>query len=488
LQGTAELSERGANSEQQALETQEPNGLLIEAVDERALAEARERNVARLRRVWNERRWLFRVAVWGLVLSTAVAFLIPKRYTATARLMPPDQTSTGAGAMLAAVAGRAGSLAGMAESALGLKTTGALFIGILQSDTVQDDLIQKFGLQKEYRARYLEDARKDLASHTAISEDQKSGIITVAVTDHSPERARSMAQEYVNELNWVVSHQTTSSAHRERVFLEQRLAQVKRELEAAENGFSQFASKNGAIDIKEQGKAMVTAAATLQGQLIAAESELEGLRQVYTDNNVRVRATEARVGELKRQLEKLGGKGAGETSGIQSLYPPIRQLPVLGVTYADLYRKVKVEEAVFETLTQEYELAKVEEAKEIPTVKVLDAPAVPQKKSFPPRLLIMALGTMLALVGGVTWVLGQAAWKATDTADPRKALASEVWSDVREALPWVSLNGSGASQPAGWLREKFRRSQAEKAEASEPLGGPEDGEAGESKQEEATKD
>jgi uncharacterized protein involved in exopolysaccharide biosynthesis len=471
------LSELRTNSEHQALETLEPNGLLIEAVDERALAEARERNAARLRMVWNERRWLFRVAAWGLVVATAIAFLIPKRYASTTRLMPPDQASTGTGAMLAALSGRAGSLAGMAESALGLKTTGDLFIGILESDTVRDDLIRKFALQKEYGTRYLEDARKDLAGQTDISEDRKSGIITVRVTDRSPERASLMAQEYVNELNWVVSHQTTSSAHRERVFLEQRLAQVRQELESAEKDFSQFASKNGAIDIKEQGKAMVTAAAALQGQLIAAQSELEGLRQIYTDQNVRVRATEARVGELRRQLEKLGGKGAGEATGIQSLYPPIRQLPVLGVSYADLYRKVKVEEAVFETLTQEYELAKVQEAKEIPTVKVLDAPAVPQKKSFPPRLLIMFLGTFLALTGGIAWVLGEAAWHATDTADPRKALAADVWSDVRGALPWFSPNGSSGAErrgrraAAGWLRRKFRRSKnGEPAENPPPAG------------------
>jgi capsule polysaccharide export protein KpsE/RkpR len=477
------MSELRANSEQQALETQELNGLLIEAVDERALAGARERTVVRLRLAWNARRWLSRVALWGLVLSTAVAFLIPKRYTSTARLMPPDQTSVGTGAMLAMLGGRAGALAGLAESALGLKSTSDLFIGILESDTVRDELIQKFGLKKEYRDRYLEDARDDLDSHTDISVDRKSGIITVRVTDHNPTRASMMAQEYVNELNWVVSHQTTSSAHRERVFLGERLTQVKQELETAEKDFSQFASKSGAIDIKEQGRAMVTSAAMLQGEMIGAQSELEGLRQIYTDNNVRVRATEARVGELKRQLEKLGGKGADETSGVQSFYPPIRQLPVLGVSYADLYRKVKVEEAVFETLTQQYELAKVEEAKEIPSVKVLDTPAVPQKKSFPPRPLIIFLGTFLALMGGIAWVLGHAGWGATETSDPRKTFATEVWSDVREALLRASQNGSGMGRPAGWLRKKFRGSGLEGAEAPGHRGGAKNDESGEAKAE-----
>lgn len=450
------MSELLTHSEQQALETQEPNGLLVNVADDRALRETRERTAARMRLLWKERRRLFRVAVWGLAFSAVVAFLIPKRYTSTTRLMPPDQTSSGASAMLAAVAGRAGSLAGLAEGALGLKTTGDLFVGILESDTVRDDLIRRFGLRSVYRDRYLEDAREDLASHTGISADPKSGIISVSVVDRDARRATAMAQEYVDELNLVVSHQTTSAAHRERAFLEERLAQVKQELETSEKNFSQFASKNGAIDIKEQGKAMVTAAATLQGELIAGESELQALRQIYTDNNVRVRATEARVTELKHQLEQLGGSGTNEMSGIQSFYPPIRRLPVLGVSYADLYRKVKVEEAVFETLTEGYEMAKVEEAKEIPSVKVLDAPAIPLKKSFPPRLLIMFLGTMLALAVRAASVLGRAAWGATETSDPRKALVTEVWSDVSEALSWASANGSGTSRPIGWLREKLR--------------------------------
>ena len=202
----------------------------------------------------------------------------------------------------------------------------------------------------------------------------------------------------------VVTQLNTSSAHRERVFLEDRLTQVKQDLETAEQNFSQFATKNTALDIPTQGKAMIEAAATLEGQLIAAQTELEGLKQVYADGNVRVRSTQARVDELRRQIEKsLGSKsgdpGTGNGQNRQSLYPSIRELPALGVGYADLYRNTKVQEAVFQTLTQEYELAKVQEAKETPSVKVLDPPNVPEKKSFPPRLLIVALGTALTMVG-----------------------------------------------------------------------------------------
>jgi capsule polysaccharide export protein KpsE/RkpR len=302
----------------------------------------------------------------------------------------------------------------------------------------------------------MEDARKALAARTDTSVDRKSQIITITVTDKNPQRAEAMAQAYLEELNRLVAEVSTSAARRERVFLEGRLKAVNQDLETAEREFSQFASKNTAIDIKEQGKAMVDAAATLQGQYIAARSELEGLRQIYTNNNVRVRATEARIAELESQLEKLGGKG--ESSSLADaekndpLYPSIRKLPLLGVAYADLYRKTKVEETVLETLTQEYELAKVQEAKEIPTVKVLDSPNLPDKKSFPPRMLVVELGTMLAFSCGVVWVLGSALWRRTDPADPRKVLAHEIFDTAKAAIPWPSRNRYGIGDSGSGIR------------------------------------
>ncbi|HEX5423660.1 MAG TPA: GNVR domain-containing protein [Candidatus Acidoferrales bacterium] len=420
-------------------------------LDEEDVRAARERAIARLTLLWNRRQFLARTAGVGLLVATLIAFLIPKRFTSTARLMPPDQGPGNGMAMMAALASKAGSLGSLGSELLGLKTTGDLFIGILQSRTVQDDLITKFDLRKVYSVREWESARKILASRTDVSQDRKSEIITISVFDRSPNRAQEMAAEYINSLDSVVTNLNTSSAHRERVFLEGRLSQVQTDLESAEKTFSQFASKNTAINIEEQGKAMITAGATLEGQLIAAQTELEGLRQIFTDNNVRVRETQARVDELKNQLRNIGGK-AGPTSGGTEqneglLYPTIRQLPVLGVTYADLYRRMKVEEAVFETLTQQYEAAKVEEAKETPSVKVLDPPNVPEKKSFPPRLLIMFLGILMAFAAGVTWLLGSEAWDSTDPSDVRKVFATRVWSDVRASVPWAARNGHNGTGP-----------------------------------------
>ena len=423
-------------------------------------------SVVYLRLLWERRRFLARLAVYGLLGGTLIAFLIPTRYESTARLMPPDNTQTGNIAMAAAaLSGGAGGLGGFAGDVLGIKSTSDVFVGILSSRTVQDKLIQQFDLRKLYGDRRMEDARRDLAERTGFSVDRKSQIISLTVIDHDPKRAAAMGQAYVEELNRLVAELSTSSARRERIFLEERLQAVSKDLELAEKEFSQFASKNSAIDIKEQSKAMVEAAATLQGRLIAAESELQGLKQIYTDNNVRVRSVKARVNELQQQLEKIGGKGedALAPSGQQqaALYPSIRRLPLLGVTYENLYRRTRVQEAVLESLTKEYELAKVQEVKEIPVVKVLDSPSIPDKKSFPPRLLIMFLGTAFAFGVASTWVFGKTAWDQTDSSNPRKAFAQEVFTTVRVRLPKFAQNGAGKHSRAQESGSLFRRSTNE---------------------------
>ena len=436
----------------------------------RALELSRARAVAMQRLIWGNRRFIFRATAAGVLLSTLIAFLIPKRFQTTARLMPPDQGSSGMGmAMMAAASGSIGSQVGsslgsMAGDLLGLKNSSDLFIGIVQSRTVLDDVVNKFDLKKIYSDRRMEDAREELIKNTSVSADRKSGIITIQVVDLSPTRAAAMAGEYINELNQVVTLLNTSSAHRERVFLEDRLAQVKQDLETAEQNFSQFATKNTALDIPTQGKAMIEAAATLEGQLIAAQTELEGLKQVYADGNVRVRSAQARVDELRRQIEKtLGSKsgdpGSGNGQNRRSLYPSIRELPALGVGYADLYRNTKIQEVVFQTLTQQYELAKVQEAKETPSVKVLDPPDVPEKKISPPRLLIMMLGGMLAMVGSAAWFFGKQAWDQTEQEDPQKMFAQEVILTVREGFPWAATNGSGQGSISSKVWRRVRRTK-----------------------------
>jgi uncharacterized protein involved in exopolysaccharide biosynthesis len=446
-------------STRQRPEGRDPQVLEQLAGEESAMRTARARQAEMLRMLWERRRALFRASVAGLLISTLVAFLLPKSYTSTAQLMPPDSQSSTGLAMMAALAGKTlGSLAGLTGDLLNLKSSGALFIGVLKSETSQDRIVQEFNLKKVYHERYVMDARKTLDGKTDVSEDRKSGIITIRVTDRDPRRAAAIANAYVDELNGLVAQLSTSAAHRERIFLEDRLKVVKVELDQAVNLLAQFASKNNTLDMQIEGKAMLDAAGNLTGQLIAAQSQLQGLRQIYTENNARVKALEARVAELRNELQKLSGikeNSAAPSYGGSTLlqtgddppadtsssvpFPSIHNLPLVGAKYADYYRNAKIQETVFELLTEQYELAKVQEAKETPSVKVLDPGRVPEKKSFPPRLLIMFLGTFLTFCVTTLWMAGTKGWVEVDPEDPRKLLASDVAATLR--AQWATPNG-----------------------------------------------
>jgi capsule polysaccharide export protein KpsE/RkpR len=409
--------------------------------------------------LFENRRLLYRVVARAIVLSAIVAFLLPRSYESTVSIMPPESLGGGAN-MLAALAAKASpGLAAIAGNLFGISGNGALFVSLLQSRTVQDHIVDKFNLQKVYWSRYKEDARKRLSRNTDVEQDRKSGVISVTVTDKSPQRARDIAQAYMNELDHLVSEVSTSSARRERIFIEQRLTSVKADLQDAEKQFSVFASKNTALDIKEQTRAMVGSAALLQGQLMAAESELQGLEQIYSSNNVRVRTLKARLDELKRQLQKMSGTDASLVDGAtpsDELYPSIRKLPLLGVEWADLYRRMKVQETVYELLNQQFELARIQEAKEIPTVNVIDLPNVPERKSSPHRLLIILIVTIISAAGAAMWLTTKARLERLDPQDPHKLLVAHFGGRLHEIGARFARNSLAArifryARPLRWV-------------------------------------
>ena len=375
--------------------------------------------VAHLRLLWTRRQQICHLGACALLVSTAVAFLIPKRYESTARLLSPPIAFKAIPDIAAAFS-------------LDLPSTGDLFVGILNSRTVQDRLIHQFDLQKLYRARLMEDARKDLAKHTAISIDRKSEIISITVRGEQPERVAGMTEAYVDALNHLITELSTSSTRRERIFLEDRLQVVTRELEAAEKELSQFASGSMVIEPPVESKAMIDAAATLQGRLIGELSLYQELRSIYTDNDIRLRAVRTSVDEMRLQLKEMNDRDLGKTAG----FPSMRKLPLLGVTYADLERQVRIQEAVLQTLTVEHETAKIQEAKEISVIKVLDHATIPDKKSFPPRLLIITLGTTVGISVSIGWIFVKAAWSRVNPSDGRKLLALEVFTTAKALVPF----------------------------------------------------
>ncbi len=391
--------------------------------------------------LWSKRKFLSKVVVGGFLLSTLVVFLLPNQYESTTRIMPPEQASGGA-AMLAALVGRgqaAGGLASLAGGLFGGRGNGALFVDLLRSGTISGHLIDRFQLQHVYSKRYVVDTAKKLARKTSISEDAKSGVITIAVEDTERGRARDLAQAYVDELNALVVKVNTSSARREREFIEQRLQTVGLELQQAQLEMSDFSTKNAAIDIKEQTRAMVDADAKLQGLLVASESELDSLEQIYGNQNARVRAAEARVGVLRRELARdtdgaPPGISSDQTGNSALSYPALRQLPALAVPWANLYRRVRIEETVYEMLSAQYETARIEEAKSIPAVSVIDPAGWPEKKSSPHRLILILVSTLIALVASCLFLLVQRSWVGVDDTDTRKVIGRELSAAVASAF------------------------------------------------------
>jgi len=337
--------------------------------------------------LWRSRRRLLIVAGAGCLLFCLVAFsFFPRQYQSVVRLMPPDaQSAMGFASMASALSGVPPSVTGGGLASLvNSRSPSAIFLAILASRTAQDDIINRFDLRKVYGCRTYGCARKTLSKRTSVDEDKKTGVVTVAVRDNDPARARELAGAYVDELNKLVVVMDTSSAHRERVFLEQQLQTVKQNLDSASVQLSHFSSSHATMDVQRQGSAMLDAATKLQGELIGAQSELSELQAAYSPEN---------------------------------------------------YRSVRLNEAVYETLTKQYALAKVEEARGIPTVTVLDAPDLPEKRMFPVWLVMVVAGTVLSLIGGAAWIVGPELWRQLDSADSRKAALREMLAGFREGEP-----------------------------------------------------
>lgn len=391
--------------------------------------------------LWRERRFLFKAFVSGLLVAAFISLIIRPEYQSTVRIMPPQKQGLGGLAAMLAAGGddKAGSLVGgLISSATGLGSSGALCIGVLKSDTIRDQMINEFNLRRIYGKHYEADARQELSDRTELDEDRKSGIISITVRDRVPQRSMQMAQAYADNLGSLMASLDTSAAHRERVFLEGRLQQVKESLDADSKALSDYSSKNLTLDVKEQGKAMMTGAVALEGELVATETELSGLEQIYSTNNVRVKGMQARVDELKRKLAEIKGNAdTPEADGGGEFGVSIAHLPAVGLAFTDLYRNAKIQEAVFETLTKQYELAKIEEAKSVPTIKILDPPLVPEKKTSPKRTLISLFGGFFTALLAAIYVILSEQWRNLSISHPLNVLNTEVRAGVQQDLAWL---------------------------------------------------
>jgi uncharacterized protein involved in exopolysaccharide biosynthesis len=341
------------------------------------------------------------ISVTALV-SAAVAFLIPVEYTAEAVILTPQhaEPSLSAMAQLAGV-GPGMGLSGLSLlSGLGLRNPSDLYVGILESRTIADALIKRFQLKKVYNDKYLQRARKHLARRTTIKAG-KDTLIHIQVDDRDPARAAQLANAYVEELSLRNTTVALTEASQRRLFFEQQVTKEKKLLAAAEDALRDTQQFTGLVVPTGQAEALVRSASQLHAEIMSREAQLAGMRAYVTDDNPRFQMVNRQLAALRSELAKLEtGEHVAGTPEV-----PVGNLPQAGLEYLRKYRDVKYHEGLFEALSKQYEAARLDEAKAAPLIQVVDDAVVPEKKSWPPRTLIILISTVLAASISGLWIL-----------------------------------------------------------------------------------
>jgi tyrosine-protein kinase Etk/Wzc len=340
----------------------------------------------------SRKRFIFTVSLICGVVALLVSVLLPVRYTATTTLMPPQQQSNSLSALLSSQAGGLGALAGMAGQGLGLKNPNDMYVAMFKSETVEDAMIQRYGLMQQYRSRYLSDARKDFEKHFTIDDTTKDNLLHISVEDKSPRRAAEMANGYVDQFRKLSQTLAITEASQRRQFFEQQMQQAKDNLANAEESLKQTEQTTGLIQLDSQARALIESAATLRAQIAAKEVQLQAMRTYATNENSEVVEIQQELDSLRVQLAKLGGS----EDNASSLLVPKGRVPEAGLEYVRKLRDVKYYETIFEILARQFELAKLDEAREGAVIQVVDPAITPDRKSFPHKGLI----TIVATAGG----------------------------------------------------------------------------------------
>lgn len=336
-------------------------------------------------------RFIIKLTLSVAVLAVIYALLQPNIYTAKTVILPPQQGASTASMLL----GQLGGLAGLAGGAAGIKSPNDLHIGMLKSRTIADVLIKRFDLQTLWEAKTREATRKALEGSTVIASG-KDGFITIEYSDKDPQFAATIANAYVEELDRLNSTLAVTEASRKRLFFERQLKGSRANLDAAENALKQTQERTGLIQLEKQGGAIIEAVANVRAQIAAKEVELAGMGAFATPQNPDYRQIQQVIVGLRAQLAKLEANSAGSDIKV-----PTGKLPETGLEFLRKTREFKYQETLFELLSKQFEIAKIDEAKDASLIQVVDKALVPEQKSKPKRSLIVILATMMAFFIGV---------------------------------------------------------------------------------------
>ncbi len=351
------------------------------------------------------KRTIFWVTAGFAILAIIVSLLLPVRYTAMVTLLPPQQNSS-LSSQLAAQFGALGQVAALAGGGSSLlKNPNDMYVGMLKSRTVEDAMIQRYGLMQEYRKRYLSDARKKFEHSATVDDSGKDGFIHISVEDHDPRRAADLANGYVDQFRDLSQHLAITEAGQRRLFFEEQLKQANQNLADAEEALKVTEQRTGLIELDSQAKALIESGAALRAQITAKEVQIQGMQTYATGQNAQLVEAQQELDGLRAQLAKLGG-GGGDSAAI---IVPKGQMTEAGVEYVRKLRDVKYYETIFDILARQFELAKLDEAKEGALIQVIDPAIPPDRRSFPKRGLIVVGATFVGLLVGIFRVLWQAA-------------------------------------------------------------------------------
>lgn len=347
-------------------------------------------------------RWLIAKMTLGMALAGAIiSLLLPFRYTASTAILPPQQGSS-SGAALMAQLGNLGSVASLAGGGLGgLKNPNDLQVALLKSRTVEDAMVDRFHLMELYHKKRKSDARKKLEKVVDIESGAKDGVIRISITNSDAQRARDMANGYVEEFKKLSATLAVTEASQRRLFFEQQLSQAKDNLANAEEDLKRTGQKTGLIQLDAQARAAIQLIAELRAQVAAKEARISAMRSFATGENPELQMAEQELAGLRTQEEKMGAASEGTTNALV----PKGNMQEAGIQYIRKLRDVKYYETIFDLFARQYEVAKVDEARQGAVVQVVDQAIIPDQRSFPVRSLIVLGATMFGLIVSVFWVL-----------------------------------------------------------------------------------
>jgi tyrosine-protein kinase Etk/Wzc len=385
--------------------------------------------IAVLQVLANNKMRILKVTLAAALLALIVSVLLPKMYTATTTVLPPQQNQSTATAML----GQLGAIAGLGSVDLGLKNPDDLFVAMLKSRTIEDRLIDRFDLRRVYWVKQYRAARKKLEGCSYIVAE-KEGLISISVSDRDPKRAAELANAYVDELHELNGNLAITEAGQRRVFYQQQLDAEREALAHAEVALRQVQEKSGLIQPDAQGRAIVSAVADMRAQVAIHEVQLQAMRSYATENNPDVKRAQQELAGLRAQLAKLE-RNTGEL-GNGNLQVPTRQLPAVELEYLRQLRDVKYHEALYEFLGKQLEAARIDEAKDAILVQVVDKAVIPERKSSPRRTLIVLVTAAAAfLLSCLGMLLMEALRRKQEDPNERARLAQ-----LRQTLKFASWN------------------------------------------------